>query len=490
MNNIKSILFLAIALVIGVTACVKKDFDEPPYSGDLDPNIPVNTTIKELKALYDLGSFSRVPLGVVDDMTIYGIVTANDESGNFYKQIMIQDSTGAIAVNINKTSLYGDFPIGRKVYIKCQGLSLGDYGLFMQIGYGTDANGNLGDIPPTLMNDFIVQASYPNVVEPILVTPGQINTVSNNVDMVGMLIKFDRVQFESGNLGATYAESPTSGSGTNRTLKDCNDATILLRTSNYCQFQAEQLPQGSGSLTGIYSRFNNDAQILIRDTKDVDFDQDRCPFGSSSDTLMSIGDLRNEFTGTPKLILNRKIRGVVISDGDDVVGNNITSKNLVIQDGDRGIVLRFGDSGDNTWEMGDSLEVIISGHSLSEFGRLLQVGDQLTASDVQKLGVGTVTPRVATIQDIITNFEDWESTLVTIKGANFVSASSSTNSYQGTVLLNDGSTATDFPLFTQSYAKFSAVPAPLGQTKDVTGFLYSITSTDRISIRRLTDVTP
>lgn len=490
MKNIQSILFIAAALIISVTACVKKDFDEPPYSGDVDPNLPVNTTIKELKTRYDLGAFDRKPTPIGEELTIYGIVTANDESGNFYKQIMIQDSTGAIAVNINRSSLYGDYPVGRKVYIKCQGLSLGDYGQFMQIGYGVDANGNLGDIPTTLLNDFIVQASYPNVVEPLVVTPGQINTVTTNVDLVGMVVKFERVQFDSGDLGSTYAESPNSGSGTNRTLKDCNDATILLRTSNYCQFQAVPIPQGSGSLTGIYSRFNNDAQILIRDLNDVDFDQDRCPFGSSNDTLMRIGDLRNLFTGTPLLIKDRKIRGVVISDGDDVVGNNITSKNLVVQDGDRGIVLRFASSDDNTWEMGDSIEVIISGHTLSEFGRLLQVGDQLTAGDVQKLGVGNVTPRIATIQDIITNFEDWESTLITINNANFVSASSSTSSYQGTVLLNDGSTATDFPLFTQSYAKFSAVPAPIGQTKSITGFLYSITSTDRISIRRLTDVSP
>ncbi len=492
MRNIQAVLLITVTLLIGFTACVKKDFDEPPYSGDVDPNIPVNTTIKELKARYDLNAFDRKPTSIGENLTIYGIVTANDKSGNFYKQLMIQDSTGAIAVNINRTGLYGDFPVGRKVYIKCQGLSLGDYGKFIQLGYGLDANGNLGDIPSILMDDFIVQASFPHVVEPKVVTVSDVDTVENstsdNVDLVGMLIQFERVQFISSELGNTYAESPNSGSGTNRTLKSCDDATILLRTSNYSQFQSAVLPQGSGKLTGIYSRFNDDAQVLVRDTKDAQFTQDRCPFGTASDTLIRIGELRNMFTGLPQLIQNRRIRGVVISDGDDTFGNNITSKNMVLQDGDRGIVLRFASSADNSWEMGDSLEVVISGHTLSEFGRLLQVGDQLKASDVQKLGQGTVVPRVATIQEIITNFEAWESTLVTIQNATLVSSSSGT--YRGTVLLNDNSTASDFPMFTQSYAKFSNTPITTGQVKNITGFLYSITSTDRISIRRLTDVTP
>jgi len=483
-------LVVLVSLIASLSSCLKKDFDEPPYIGNVDPNLPVNISIKDLKAKYDLSLFSRPPLGITEDLTIYGIVTANDESGNFYKQIMIQDSTGAIAVNINRTNLYGDFPVGRRVYVKCKGLSLGDYGKFIQLGYGTDGSGGLGDIPTGLVDQYVVKGSFPHVVQPLLVSPGDINTVVANEDKVGMLIQFDRVQFESGEFGKSYAETPTVGSGTNRNLKDCNDATIILRTSNYAAFQASLLPTGSGSLIGIYSRFNNDAQILIRDLKDVKFDQDRCPFGTANDSLMSIGDLRNMFTGTPVMIQNRKIRGVVISDLDNNLGSNITSRNLVLQDGNSGIVLRFASSGDNTFALNDSIEVIISGHTLSEFGRLLQVGDMITANHVQVLGKGAITPREATIAEIVANFEAWESTLVTIKNATVVSASNSSVLYQGTVLLNDGSTPTDFPHFTQTYAAFANVPAPVGQVKDVTGFLYSISSADRISIRRLTDVKP
>jgi hypothetical protein len=487
MKNIKTILFVLLTLSIGLGSCVKKDFDPPPYAGDYDPNLPVNMTIKDLKAMYNVSSGGTFLID--QDYTISGIITANDESGNFYKSIIIQDSTAALPIKMNRNNLYTEFPVGRKVYLKCKGMSLGEYGDYIQIGYGEDVDGDLTDLPDAKIKEHVIKASYPHVVEPLVVDVSQLNTVSVSQDLLGMLVKFERVQLIDNDMGKNFGENPDLfGSGMNRMVESCDESQIILRNSNYANFAYEAMPEGSGSLVGIYSRFNNDAQILIRDPRDLNFDQERCPFGSPTDSLMSIADLRAMYTGTNVLVNNRKIRGVVISDPDDAFGNNITSKNMVIQDGDRGIVVRFADSQDNPWAMGDSLEIVISGQTLSEFGRLLQIGDQVTASDVQKLGTGSITPRVATIDQIITNFEDWESTLVTIQNANFVSGQNTT--YQGSIQLNDGSTPTDFPMFTQFYAEFANVPAPIGQTKSVTGFLYSITSTDRFSIRRLTDVTP
>ena len=489
MRNTVILLLAALTISIGFAACVKKDFDPPAYAGDLDPNVPVNTTIKDLKSRYNVAAGGT--LVIDEELTISGIVTSSDETGNFYKQIIIQDSTAAIPVKIDRNDLYTEFPVGRKVYVKCKGLSLGEYGDFIQLGLGQDSRGNLGDIPNAIYDNYIINGPLTAGVEPTIVEVKDLNVIALSQDLLGMLVKIERVQVADVDRGKNFGEDPNLGSsGENRIIESCDGSQIILRNSNYASFWFEPMPDGSGSLVGIYSRFNNDAQILIRNTDDLNFDMGRCPFGSPTDTLMRIADLRNMYSGTAVQVNNRKIRGVVISDPDDVVGNNITSKNMVLQDGDRGIVVRFGNSADNNWAMGDSLEIVISGQTLSEFGRLLQIGDQVALKDVQRLGTGNVTPREATISQIIANFEDWESTLITIKNANVVSASNSSGFYQGTVLINDGSTSTDFPMFTQSYAKFANVPAPVGQTKDITGFLYSITSTDRISIRNLNDIKP
>jgi hypothetical protein len=227
---------------------------------------------------------------------------------------------------------------------------------------------------------------------------------------------------------------------------------------------------------------------LIRDVNDVQFDQGPCPFGSASDSLITIEALRNSYVGGTQPISNRKIRGVVISDPNEIDGDNITGKNMVMQQGNRGIVIRFSDAAENQSKVGDSIEVIISGHSLSEFGDLLQVGDQLVAGDVQKLGTGTIIPKVVTILELQNNFEDYESTLVTIQNANLISNASNPGIYDGSIDINDGSSGTNFILHTQYYAKFASQSAPIGQTKNITGFIWSTSTAQRIAMRTTNDI--
>jgi hypothetical protein len=100
--------------VLSFSACIKKDFDAPPDQSSVDPKLPCNKTIAQIKALYNSASAVRID----SDYTVYGIVTADDKSGNFYKQIVIQDSTAGLTVLIDNNSLFNEFPVGRKVYIK------------------------------------------------------------------------------------------------------------------------------------------------------------------------------------------------------------------------------------------------------------------------------------------------------------------------------------------------------------------------------------
>ncbi|HRN46650.1 MAG TPA: DUF5689 domain-containing protein, partial [Niabella sp.] len=114
------IIVLMISFV--VSSCNKK-FDEPPLG--TDPNITANLTIKDLKAMYSsIGNFQKVN----DDKVISGIVIADDRSGNFYKQIIIQDETGGIPILLDGNNVYTSYPVGRKVFVKVKGLMLGDYG--------------------------------------------------------------------------------------------------------------------------------------------------------------------------------------------------------------------------------------------------------------------------------------------------------------------------------------------------------------------------
>ena len=124
----RSILLFSIGIFAGLlvilTGCVKKNFDEPPI------NIPhvtfqANATVDTLKKLY---GFHTDTLKITQDIIIKAVVVGNDESGNIYKKIFVEDNTGGLDIEIDQASLYTSFKIGQRVFIKCKGLYLGQYG--------------------------------------------------------------------------------------------------------------------------------------------------------------------------------------------------------------------------------------------------------------------------------------------------------------------------------------------------------------------------
>ena len=94
------------------------------------------------------------PFEIKDDIVIAGRVITTDRPGNFYKSIYIQDETGAIELKLGKTSLYNDYALGQKVYVKCgpqpgsKGLFLGSYG-YKSGNYGGNGMVQLGCEDPS-----------------------------------------------------------------------------------------------------------------------------------------------------------------------------------------------------------------------------------------------------------------------------------------------------------------------------------------------------
>lgn len=108
-------------LALSFFSCVKTDFDQPPVGGD-GMDIPTNATIADIKALHETsGGYDRIN----DDLVIGGVVVMDDRSGNYYKTLVIQDSTGGIEVKFSNGYLYNRYPVGRKIYIRLPGTRIG-----------------------------------------------------------------------------------------------------------------------------------------------------------------------------------------------------------------------------------------------------------------------------------------------------------------------------------------------------------------------------
>jgi hypothetical protein len=129
----KKIIY-SLLIVLGFVAASCDEW-EPVFGNQGDPDdeelvtLTPNTTIAELKAMYN-GS----PVHIESDIIIGGQVISSDASGNIYRSLYIQDSTGGIEVKIGLTSLYDDYKLGQWVYVKCEGLTVGQYNGMIQLG--------------------------------------------------------------------------------------------------------------------------------------------------------------------------------------------------------------------------------------------------------------------------------------------------------------------------------------------------------------------
>jgi len=273
MNHTKSISVLLLAASV-FSSCLKKDFVNPPDSSQYDPELPVNCSIAPLveSALNITTNKSRV----LGDSTFAGIVIGDDRSGNIYKQLYIQDTTGSgIIVMIDKSSLYSEFPVGRKVYVKLKGLSLVNYRGLPEIVYSVDTTtGSTTGIPSSLVSRYVIAASYPHTVEPKVVTIPDL--YSSPARYLNTLITLKDMQFDKASSGVVYSLANAS---TNRTINDCPfSGKLTMYNSSYSTFQAAITPTGKGSITGIFTTYYTTPQFVLRDTLDVNFNEDRvCP---------------------------------------------------------------------------------------------------------------------------------------------------------------------------------------------------------------------
>ena len=483
----KKILFSAIVLIsismLTITSCVKQKFDAPPDASNIDPNLTVNSSIWYLKNTLYTGQ----PTLIDTDLTISGIVIADDRSGNFYKQIVIQDTSSGIAVLLGRNSLYTDYPIGRKIYIKCKGLYIGEYNGFVQLGYLPDNSNSLSDIPTNLITKYVVKANYPNVVAPRIIPITQIKTLNaSNKKWIGTLIQFDSVEVTQAQAGGPYAQDASISSGTDRTVMDCAGTSIIMRNSGYSLFRNYPMPTGKGSMTSIMSVYGSTVQMLLRDTSDLKMYAPRCNGSVISPSQdISIDSLRKLFNGTGIMLGNYKIHGVVSSSFKD---SNISKGSLYLQDeSGRGINIYYG--GTIAYKLGDSLSIDVSGDSLILYKGLLEI-DKASAKTTLVGSNKTINPVTVTIQDLIQDLNNtsvksriYESRLVKIVGCTITGA---TTSYNGSKTITDATG--NMVMYCRNSPPYTTTTFPTSPV-NITA-IASIFNTPQVLIRSLADVTP
>lgn len=289
MRTVKKIQILIILFVgvISINSCVESNDIDVPTLRDT-PFTPLNADdiIMDIGAV--IGTYEQN--GSITDIQasdtgqnkyISGYVVSSDEGGNFFEEIVIQDSpsnpTAGIVVQIDVNPLYTLYEFGRKVWIKVNGLSVNEDNGVIQLGF---RNGNdLEKIPSGLRNEFVFRDPEIATIEPLEVS---ISDFSN--DLENLFIKLNDVQFIRQEALAdnpiTLAGEPTDEFDGERTLEQCSDnATVILSTSTFSDFKGVRIPENRGSIEGVLTRdfFDDFYTLVINTPENINFDNDvRC----------------------------------------------------------------------------------------------------------------------------------------------------------------------------------------------------------------------
>ncbi len=260
-------IFLFSIIIFSFNACVDQDFDEPPRDGGIT-DYETNSTVEAVKKIYEDFNANVPPdevaiAFITEDVVIGGIVTADDASGNFYKELVMEDATGGIKISLEFTDFNNDYPIGRQIWVKCRGLVIDKYQDSYEIGGGIDEDGRLEGIQRGLADDFIIRGLRGEYIIPEVSSMGNLS-----LGDVNRLVTLENVEFIDGETDVVFSDN-VGLTSVNRNLKDCNGNTILLRTSGYADFAGSTTPAGNGNITAVVGAFNDDLQLFIRDLNDV-----------------------------------------------------------------------------------------------------------------------------------------------------------------------------------------------------------------------------
>ncbi len=278
MRKFKSYIGLLLFAAIGFTGC-QDDFDTPVLAAP-QASISANTSIKELKSKYWEDGLNYIDtIGTTDDgarMIISGYVISSDRTGNIYKNLVIEDETGALAMSINQSGLYNSYRIGQEVVIDVTGMYIGKYNGLQQLGW-PDVDEVFGEQATFMPIEFFRQHAQLNGlpdeknVQPTVVNLADIAsfTVNDKEEMIewqSRLVRFNNVRFEDGKGNLSYTDGSEINS--NRTLYDEHGNQIIVRNSGYATFWSDKLPKGYGDVVGILSYYDDAWQLLLRSTDD------------------------------------------------------------------------------------------------------------------------------------------------------------------------------------------------------------------------------
>ncbi|MDR7208521.1 DUF5689 domain-containing protein [Flavobacterium piscis] len=236
------------------------------------PDLTVNRAVEDV-----LKTATITATKYVYDDIIEVYVVSSDKNGNFFKTLYLQtlatENKPAVgfSVSVDATNTYVDYRPGNKVYIKLKDQFTDLFYGGMRIGSLYEINSGAASVGRISQNDYkkVLNASCTMVDENKLAEQISIENALNE-SKLNTLIELSDVQFSEAAIGRHYFEEANNvGGSTNWSLRDKSGNQIIFRTSSFADFSTHLVPEGSGNVRGILTKYGSDYQLMVRSEKDV-----------------------------------------------------------------------------------------------------------------------------------------------------------------------------------------------------------------------------
>lgn len=231
-------------------------------AGVVNKEVTISQEGKEVEYtdIADIRALGASSTKIEDGTYIKGIVISdqmNLDNLSSNKSIYIQDETAGIQLYC-AANVHEDFLRGDEVTVDISGLMVSQYGQALQIVEGVDAEGRTIGVPVARLS----KVSSGNAITAKETTMEQLLSY----EFEGQYVSISSpVQVVDADLEKTFV---VGGKATSIKFTDAEGYTFEVRTSQYAKFKDDQVPQGSGILKGIASRYNNTAQVVFSTADD------------------------------------------------------------------------------------------------------------------------------------------------------------------------------------------------------------------------------
>lgn len=182
------------------------------------------------------------------DISICGSVVANDWLGEFYKSIVVSDSTGGIEICIDAAQLYRQLPVYSRITVFCNGMALGRVGGKIELGAYPSGDFPVDGLPAETISTYIrIDETACEPVPPAEKRPGEIG-----ISDIGTLVVFRDISL-AGDIGNGCWCETENGEyvTTRRRIVGDDGCTFAIQTRGSCIYAGEEMPTGKFSVSGI-----------------------------------------------------------------------------------------------------------------------------------------------------------------------------------------------------------------------------------------------